>query len=581
MTDKENAMNISTAGRTVQLLKRICDTKNATQAFLPPTGEKISLPLRAAQQPLPRVTPESQGISSDHVRHFLEELGSGGDLYMQNVLILRNGKLLCAAAYGAQMVDAPKYTFSACKSVTSLAIGLLIDDGMLHLDDTLGELFPDLLSPVTSRRLREVTVEDLLTMRSGIQFSEPQSATESQWLRAIFSDTPSDEPGTMFHYNSLNSYMLSVIVRRVSGESLSSFLQRRLFDPMGITDTLWERSSEGIEKGGWGLYIRAEDMAKLGQLVMNGGSWHGKELISRSYLTAATTAHVTPPEQLGDFDYGYHIWVGRTENTFLFNGMLGQNILGYRDSGILIAANAGADTDYQEGRFFEIVSRYFGGTFPDTLPNDAAALERLRTCVRDLSYYNRAIEAPDERAALFLHRNFIADDPHAPSTGLLPVLLQIVHNNYTAGLHSLALSQRGIYPELIYREADAVYRLPIGLGRPFISELSFHGDIFRVAAHGRFTHDEEERLVFYIRLDFLETPSVRILKLVLTENGLLLKQTETPGVPYFCQKLLTAAQLPLFRPVLLLAVGGSEEEYLRYKAQRILSPDLRMRSDYN
>ncbi|MBR3704178.1 MAG: serine hydrolase [Oscillospiraceae bacterium] len=572
-------MNISTAGRTVQLLKRICDTKTATQAFLPPAGEKRSLPLRAAQQPFPRATPESQGISSDHIRRFLEELGRGKDLYMQNVLILRNGKLLCAAAFGAQTLDAPKYTFSACKSVTSLAIGLLIDDGALHLDDTLGELFPDLLSPVTSRRLREVTVEDLLTMRSGIQFSEPQSVTENHWLRAIFSDAPADEPGAVFHYNSLNSYLLSVIIRSISGESLSALLQRRLFEPMGITDTLWERSGEGIEKGGWGLYIRPEDMAKLGQLVMNGGIWHGKRLISQTYLTAATTAHAAPPVQLGSFDYGYHIWIGRKENTFLFNGMLGQNVLGYRDSGILIATNAGADTDYQEGRFFEIVSRYFGVAFPDILPSDAEAYTRLRACVHELSAYNRPNEVPDERAAPFLHRNFVADDPCSKSTGLLPVLLQIVHNNYTTGLHSIAISQRGIYPEIIYREMDAVHRFPIGLGKPVISELIFHGDCFRVAAYGRFTHDEEDRSVFYVRLDFLETPSVRILKLVLTENGFLLKQTETPGVPYFYQKLLMAAQQPLLRPVLLLAVGGSEDDYLLYKAQRLLSPEIRLLTD--
>lgn len=572
-------MNISTAGRTVQLLKRICDTRNPTQPFLPPAGEKASLPLRAAQQPFPRATPESQGISSDHIRRFLEELGRGGDLYMQNVLILRNGKLLCSAAYGAQILDAPKYTFSACKSVTSLAVGLLIDDGILHLSDTLGEIFSDFSFPVTSRRLRDVTVEDLLTMRSGIQFSEPQSVTESQWLRAILSDAPADEPGTVFHYNSLNTYLLSVIVRRISGESLSAFLQRRLFDPLGITDTFWERSGEGVEKGGWGLYIRPEDMAKLGQLVMNGGLWQGKQLISQTYLTPATSAHAAPPSQLGDFDYGYHIWVGRKENTFLFNGMLGQNVLGYRDSGILIATNAGADTDYQEGRFFEIVNRYFGGAFPDSLPDNTAAFSRLRECVRGLSYYNRPTEAPDDRAAPFLHRNFVADDPCAASTGLLPVLLQIVHNNYTAGLHSVAISQRGIYPELIYREMDCVHRFPVGLGRPVISELSFHGDTFRVAAHGRFTHDEEDRSVFYVRLDFLETPSVRILKLVLTENGFLLKQTETPGVPYFYQKLLMAAQQPLLRPVLLLAVGGSEDDYLLYKAQRLLSPEIRLLTD--
>lgn len=572
-------MNITTASRTFQLLKSICDTRNTTEGFLPPSGEKTSLPLRAAQQPFDRVTPESQGIPSDHLRRFLEELGRGSDLYMQNVLVLRNGKMLCAAAYGAQTLDAPKYTFSACKSVTSLAIGLLFDDGLLHPEDRIGDLFSDQLTPTALRRLRDLTVEDLLTMRSGIQFSEAQSATESDWLHEILSDPFITEPGTVFHYNSLNTYLLSAIVCRISGGSMTDFLEKRLFIPMGITDILWERSSEGFEKGGWGLYIRAEDIAKLGQLVLNGGMWNGRQLISRAYLTAATTAHATPPVETGEFDYGYQIWVGRKENTFLFNGMLGQNVLGYRDSGILIVTNAGADTDYQEGRFFEIVSRYFGGSFPEHLPEDPAAYQRLTDLISGLSYYNRDSVQPDERAALFLDRSFTADDPHAPSTGLLPVLLQLVHNNYTAGLTSLALSRRGSLPELIYREQDAIYRLPIGLGTPYITELSFRGDCFRIAAHGRFTHDEEERPVFYIRLDFLETPSVRILKLILTDGGLLLRQSETPGVPYLYDKLRAAARQPLLKPLLLIAAGGNEDDFLYYKVRRIMAPELWLKAD--
>ena len=86
-------MNLSTASRTYQLLTRIFDVRNATEPFLPPRAEKASLPLRDPQQPFPRVTPESQGISSDHIRKFLEELGRGGDLFMQDVLVLRRGQL--------------------------------------------------------------------------------------------------------------------------------------------------------------------------------------------------------------------------------------------------------------------------------------------------------------------------------------------------------------------------------------------------------------------------------------------------------------------------------------------------------
>lgn len=569
-------MNISNASRSYQLLTRILDAKVATKPFFPSNGEKLSLPLRPVQQPFPGATPESEGISSDHIRAFLEELERGSDLYLQDVLVLRHGKMLCAAAYGAQTLDVPKYTFSACKSVVSLAVGLLMDDGLLRAEDTVVSLFSEEMSPAAQRRLKSLTVEHLLTMRSGIAFSELQTQTEDDWLRAIFSEPLSFEPGTQFHYNSLNTYLLSAIVLRVSGKPLHEFLQERLFAPMGITDTLWECCPMGIEKGGWGLYIRAEDLAKLGQLLLQDGVWNGERLLSRAYIAAATGAHATPPAGIGTFDYGYQIWVGRQENTFLFNGMLGQNVLGYRDSGILVVTNAGADTDYQESRYFEIVSRYFGGVFPDSLPEDVGAQERLRKCVAHLSYYNRSSQTAEDRAAPFLHRSFRAADDRAPSTGLLPMVLQVLHNSYTTGLLGVAVSMRGTLPELIYRENDAIYRLPVGLGTPQITELCFQGNCFHVAAHGRFTHDEEERPVFYCKLDFLETPCVRIVKLILTEDGLLLRQTETPGVPYVFKKLRAAARQPFYKPLLRVAAGGSEEEFLQYKSLQIMSPEIRM-----
>lgn len=570
-------MNLSNASRTFQLLGRILDVRTSTESFLPVESAKPSLPLRPAQQPLPRSTPESQGISSHHIRRFLQELERNKDLYIQDVMILRNGMVIAEAAYGAQDLRTPKYTFSACKSVTSLAIGLLVDAGAVKLEERVADIFEDLCpTPASRRKLRDMTVEDLLTMGSGIPFTEAEALTEQDWARHFLSESPKFEPGSEFSYTSLNTYMLSLIVRRRSGMGLLDFLHQTLFQPLGITDVHWEKCPMGVEKGGWGLYIRPEDMAKLGQLVMNGGRWQGRQLISEDYIRAATSPHAVPPPTIGDFNYGYQIWVGRQENTFLFNGMLGQNVLGFKDSGIIVLTNAGADTDYQESRYFEIVSRYFGGRFPETLPADGSGLAQLRACIDSLSWYNRAKGTPDERADLFLDHSFQTTDSRAASFGLLPMSLQAIHNNYTPGLQSLAFSRKGDGPELIFREKDAVYRLPIGLGRPEVTELDFHGNIFRVAATGRFTHDEEERPVFYIRLDFMETPCVRILKAVAVQDGILLRATETPGVPYIQKKLSAYAEQPLYKPLILVAAGGTDPDYLNFKAVQLLSPELKL-----
>ena len=261
-------MNLTTASRTFQLLTRILDTQSATEAFLPTAAEKPPLPLRAPLQPFPRATPESQGVSSRLLRRFLEELNRGRDLYMQDVMVLRSGRVICEAAFGSQDLRAAKYTFSACKSVVSLAVGLLADDGLLSVEEPVADIFDE--SGTLRRRLKDMTVEDLLTMRSGVQFTEAEALTETDWVRRFLSAAPKGEPGEEFAYNSLNTYMLSAIIRRRSGRSLMELLQERLFGPMGITDVRWETCPMGVEKGGWGLYIRPEDLAKLGQLVLDG-----------------------------------------------------------------------------------------------------------------------------------------------------------------------------------------------------------------------------------------------------------------------------------------------------------------------
>ena len=567
-------MKLTTASHTFQLLTRIMDVRTATEPFLPTAAEKPTIALGDVQQPFPRATPESQGVSSRHIQSFLEELGRGRELYSQSVMILRNGRVICEAAYGSQDLRAAKYTFSACKSVVSLAVGLLVDDGLLSVEDEIASIFDEAGTASLRRKLKGMTVEDLLTMRSGVLFTEAEALTETDWVRRFLGDAMKSEPGAEFAYSSLNTYMLSAIVCRKTGKTLTEFLQERLFAPMGITDIHWETCPKGIEKGGWGLYIRPEDLAKLGQLVMDGGMWQGRRLLSREYIAAAATAHAIPPETTGDFNYGYQIWVGRHENTFLFNGMLGQNVLGFRDSGVLVLTHAGADTDFQESRYFEIVSRYFGGTFPGRLPEDEAAQAALADAVRALSAYSREPEAIGPSATPFLNRSFTVQDDRAASVGLLPLALQALYNDYTAGVTSVAVSSRGGLPELIYREKDALYRLPVGLGRPAVTMLDFRGNVFHVAALGRFTHDEEERPVFYIRLDFIETPCVRIIKLAADGDRLLLRQTETPGVPYVSGKLCQAAQSPLYRPLLLVAAGGTEEDFLIYKTKQILSPEI-------
>lgn len=570
-------MSITTASRAVQLVSRVFDVRTSTEPFLSTRIEKTALPIRPSAKPLPRATPESQGIPSHHIQTFLEAMGQNEDLGTQEVLILRNGRLLAAASYGGQLLDAPKYTFSACKSIVSLAIGLLVDDGILALDEKLTDIFSDLSGKVSWLRLKDMTVEHLLTMEAGVLFAEGEAMVEADWIRSFLNSPISGDPGEEFFYNSLNTHMLAAIVRRKTGKPMLELLKTRLFDPMGITDILWEKAPDGIEKGGWGLYIRPEDMAKLGQLVMDNGIYEGQQLISSAYLESATTPHAHPAPEMGDFNYGYQIWIGRRENTFLFNGMLGQNIYGFRDSGVLLVTHAGLNSDFQQSHYYEMASRWFGGHFPQELPPDEAAFDALQEAIHGFSDYSREALPLDDHALPFLDRSFTPIQDHAASVGLLPVALQALYNCYTQGVTSIAVSSRGGEPELIYQEKDAIYRFPVGLDRPKLVELDVRGNVFTVAAQGRFTHDEDLRPVFVVKLEFLETPCTRILKLVLTGDGLLLREREIPGVPYVYQKLCDVAQSALYRTLMSKALGGTDRDFLMFKTLQLLSPDLRFK----
>ncbi len=571
-------MSLLSTNHAFQLITRILDPAEATEPVVEFAAQKPAIPLGRSGQPLPEDLPENQGVSSRHIAAFLQELNRDPTLRMHSVLILRHGKILCRAAFGAQRTDLPKYTFSACKSVVSLAVGLVMDDGLLRPEDKVVDFFPEECGPVSRRLLKDLTVEHLLTMTATPMFNEASSMTCTDWVRGYFSSPGFGESGKKFQYNSLNTYMLSALVCRLTGETLSDFLTRRLFGPMGIGDFYWETCPQGIEKGGWGLYLKPEDLAKLGVLIQNKGLWNGQRLISEEYLQKATQTWAEAPESCGDFNYGWQIWMGRRDNTFLFNGMLGQNVLCYRDNDILLISHAGNDENFQQSRYFTIAREYFGGEFPDSLPRDAAGERELRKTLQALSACPGRVPDREEFEA-FAGKRFTADDPCAASAGLLPLLLQAVENSYSHGLQAIAVGGTRTMPELFYEERDQLHHITAGTREPVVQTLTFHGNVYRVAAQARFTHDDEENPVLRVRLDFLETPCTRILKLIRTPAGFTVRQEEFPGANYVRKLTDQAANAPAMRPILSALLGSSDPDFLGWKLERIFAPSLKFRED--
>ena len=574
------AMSIATTSRTIKLLTSFFDVKSATQPVNPYICAKDVFRIRPASQPLKTAAPESVGVPSGYIESFLKEINDNDSINMQNITILRGDKIVCRASFGAQNIDVQKYTFSACKSIVSLAIGMLVDRGILTLEEKVSDIF-DKECPARSKvRTKQVTVEDLLTMRSGIIFSELDSLTQENWLMGCLSSGIRGEPGKTFSYNSLNTYLLGEIIRKKTGVSLTGFLEENLFSKLGITDTFWEKDPQGIEKGGWGLYMRQEDMAKLGVLVMNGGVWKDQVISSKEYLDRATSRIAAVPDSYGRYDYGYQMWSGKDIDSFLFNGMLGQNLLGFKNNSIIIVTNGGDDYNFQQCDYFEIVNRYFGGTFFDSLPEDEKAKKSLDSYIKSISAYHNPGERPDAaNMAVFLGKKFVPEDDAAASTGLLPNVLQVLENNYACGLESIVVANRHDILEVIYQEKDSYNRLPVGLEKPNICVLTFKNQKFIAAVSGSIKQNEDDEPVLKIRVDFLETPCRREIKIVMKKGGALLKQTETPGIKYVNDGMDTIAKTQATKPIMSMVIGSADMEYVRYKTEKVFCPEIRMKQE--
>ena len=574
-------MNLNVINKVTTQVLRFVDTKKPTEPIMETLPQKPEIPAPDGGKSLPRATPESAGVPSALIRGYVEAIAADKTQNMHNITIIRGGRIIYECGFGGHDGGAPKMTFSACKSITSIAVGMLIDDGLLSLTESAAEIFGDRVGLIDKLRLEGVTVEALLTMRSGIVFNEAECFASANWVKSFFSSAVQGKIGETFNYNSLNTYILSAIVYKKTGKHLQEYLSERLFEPLGIVNYAWEKCPMGTEKGGWGLYMRPEDMGKIGMLVMDGGVWEGKRIISEEYLKSATTAHAKVPPDMGSFDYGYQMWVGRDTDTFLFNGMLGQNVLGFRESGIIVVANAGNGELFQEGNFYGLTLRTFAGAFPEKIAEnrwDAAVLERYsRTLAfgggqRRLAGKHSVYEKLD---ALF-SQTYEADDENAPSFGLMPTILQITQNNYTKGTKGidLALDRDACAVEITFREADETYVLRAGLLHGEKTELAFRGEKFAVCAFARLAENEDGVPVLVVRADFTETPFSRIFKFFFEGSRMMLHAEEAPGAEFIVKTAGDFIEEAISGTPVSLIADKIDMGYIFYKIEKVLSPRI-------
>jgi CubicO group peptidase (beta-lactamase class C family) len=347
----------------------------------------IALAAMAADCPKPTdlgdgwtvTAPEQEGLDPALICGIGSRLEALKEAQAHGVVIARHGRLIYEHYFAGndwrQRMSLGDVSFDAgtkhdirsiSKSVTSLLVGMALDRGLLtDLDAPVFSFFPEYGDLRTSEKDR-MTLRHLLTMSSGLAWEENSVAftnpsnTYSQMEIAprgdyfVLAQPLAASPGEVFNYNTGTANLLGLILRKVTGKHLDAFAKETLFDPLGIED--WDRDYDAgfNPAAGSGLRLRPRDLAKIGQLVLERGKWHGRQIVSSSWIEDSTTPRLSGKDAAmmflrpeGITCYGYLWWLGRSplehpeRDMIAGGGYGGQRVFILPSLGAVVATTAG------------------------------------------------------------------------------------------------------------------------------------------------------------------------------------------------------------------------------------------------
>ena len=300
----------------------------------------------------PISTLEAESLDTVRLTDAVNRIRRGEYGRIHSLLVARNDRLVVEEYFNGWTAGAAHTQQSVTKSVASLAAGLAIDRGSLRLTDTVTTYFPD-YQPIAAFDANKemLTVRDLLTMRTGLDWTEQQYAgsplerinnCSCDWIRFMLDWRMREPPGARFEYVSGGVILLGAVVGRATGARVDLWLDANLFAPLGVQGARWERGlPDGLPHTGGGLYLRPRDMAKIGTLAATGGRWQGQQVVSEQWMRSSTQ---TLPDVVNNFGgrpatYGY-LWWGLPGGVIVASGSRGQWILAVPDRQLVVVSTA-------------------------------------------------------------------------------------------------------------------------------------------------------------------------------------------------------------------------------------------------
>ncbi|MEP6755750.1 MAG: serine hydrolase [Chthonomonadales bacterium] len=338
---------------------------------------------------LPRSSPESQGVSTEGLTALVTALDQKVK-EIHSIMVVRHGKVVLEAWWNPQTPDTEHIMWSLSKSFTSTAVGLAVAEGKLSVDDEVLKFFPEDAPSDPSANLKMMRVRDLLRMNTGHDAEAPiQASKDKTWVKTFLEQPVVHKPGTRFLYNTPATYMLSAIVHKVTGKTVFDYLSPRLFEPLGIEGAHWDQSPQGINLGGYGLFVRTEDVAKLGLLYLQKGRWSGKQILPEAWVADATTRQTSNgsnPNSDWDQGYCYQFWRCR-HNGFRGDGAAGQFCIVLPDEDTVIAITA--KTGDMQSELNVVWDNLLPALHKKSLPTNSEATAKLKGILGKLSISDR------------------------------------------------------------------------------------------------------------------------------------------------------------------------------------------------
>ncbi|MFX0205228.1 MAG: serine hydrolase domain-containing protein [Candidatus Hodarchaeota archaeon] len=300
--------------------------------------------------------PDQQGMDSQLLTDMFSYIKKQVS-FMHSVVIVRNGYIVAEQYFNGWNQKLEHELYSCTKSITSILMGIALDKGFISsIDQKILDFFPNRTFDNIDSRKKNITIRHLLQMKSGIAWDElnisyenpnnpvRQLMVSSDWVAYVLDLPMASEPGTTFNYNTGVSHLLSAIIQQSINMTTLAFAQKYLFDPLNITSLKWMQSSHNVVFGGSGLSLSSRNMAKIGYLCLNNGSWHSQQIVSTKWVEQSTKNYL---HLWQDVYYGYQWWILPTlSDYFIFtaSGYRGQWITCIPNLELVVVFTADTDT---------------------------------------------------------------------------------------------------------------------------------------------------------------------------------------------------------------------------------------------